>query len=353
MRALVTGGAGYIGSHTAKMLAGAGCEPVVLDNFSTGSRWAVRWGPLVEGDLADTEFLQSVFRTQHVNAVIHFAAAASVGESMGNPRKYFRDNCVNSLNLLDAMLEAGVKHIVFSSSAAVYGDPKVIPIPEDHPVRPINPYGESKLFAERMLRWYGLAFGLRWMALRYFNACGADPDGALGEHRDTETHLIPLAIGAALGQRPHVEVLGSDYPTADGTAVRDYVHVVDLAYGHVLALHYLLDGGESCALNLGAGVGHSVREVITAVGRCADGDRPLPLRIAPRRAGDPASLIADPSAARCVLGWEPRHSSLEEIIETAWRWHRSRQAAGAAQPADFGKTRTAAFAGSPGRTNST
>ncbi len=265
MRVLVTGGAGYIGSHTAKALARDGFEPVVLDNLVTGHRSAVRWGPFVRGDVGDRGLVRRVIRDHRVEAVVHFAACAYVGESIQDPRKYFRNNVANTLALLDAMLDAGVDQIVFSSTCATYGVPDELPIGEDHPQRPVNPYGDSKLFVERMLGAYGVAYGLRSVALRYFNAAGADPEGELGENHDPETHLIPLVIEAALGRRPWVDVLGTDYPTPDGTAVRDFVHVTDLAEAHVRALGHLLGGGESVALNLGTGAGHSVREVIGTV----------------------------------------------------------------------------------------
>ena len=262
--------------------------------------------------------------------MIHFAASIMVGESVGNPRKYFWNNVVNTLKLLDAMQDAEVRHIVFSSSAAVYGTPETTPIPEEHPLRPINPYGESKLMMERTLKWYGEAYGLRWMALRYFNACGADLDGDLGEEHSPETHLIPLVIQAALGRRPFAEVYGNDYPTPDGTAIRDYIHVVDLAEAHVRALRHVLQGGESGALNLGTGQGLSVRQVIAAVDHVVEAakrqglaiphDR-VPVRDAPRRAGDPPSLVADSRHARRVLGWAPQRSCLDTIVQSAWNWH--------------------------------
>lgn len=323
MKVLVTGGAGYIGSHTAKALTKAGYEPVVLDNFSHGHRWAVQWGPVIEGDLGDTVLLARAFREYSFSAVIHFAGQIMVGESVIDPRKYFWENSVNTLNLLDAMLTAEVKTIVFSSTAATYGTPVKTPLAEDHPLNPVNPYGDSKLFVERILKWYGGAYALKWTALRYFNASGADQDGELGEDHHPETHLIPLVIQAALGQRSHVEIYGTDYPTPDGTAIRDYIHVMDLAEAHVLALAHLLEGGESCALNLGTGQGYSVRDVIAAVGSCAkaEGSPPPPVREAPRRAGDPAVLIADPSRAEQILNWKARRSGLDEIVRTAWRWH--------------------------------
>ena len=319
MKVLVTGGAGYVGSHTAKALAQAGHEPLVLDNLSSGHRSAVKWGRLIEGDLANRELLAQTLAGERIEAVMHFAASLLVGESVRNPQEYFWNNVVNTLHVLDAMLEAGVKHIVFSSSAAVYGDPHVMPVPEHHPTLPVNPYGETKLIMERALQWYGNAYPIRWIALRYFNAAGADPDGELGEGHDPETHLIPLVIQAALGLRPAVEIYGTDYPTPDGTALRDYIHVTDLAAAHVLALEYLRRGGPSRSLNLGTGQGCSVREVITAVGKLSP--QPVPLREGPRRAGDPPVLVADAQQAAQALGWKPRYSGLDSIVQTAWNWH--------------------------------
>ena len=322
MHVLVTGGAGYVGSHTTKVLAHSGFQPVVLDNLEIGHRWAARWGPLVVGDLADVGLLQAVLREYRVQAVIHFAAYACVRESVANPRKYFRNNVANTLNLLEAMLDNGVRHIVFSSSCASYGLPESVPIREDHPQRPVNPYGESKLFVERVLDWYGQAYGLSWMSLRYFNAAAADPEGEIGEEHEPETHLIPLVIQAALGQRPSIEIYGTDYPTPDGTALRDYIHVTDLADAHVLAIRHLANGGSSMALNLGTGKGHSVREVIQAVERVSG--RHFPVRETDRRPGDPPALVADASRAAQVLGWRPRYPELDSIVEHAWRWHASR-----------------------------
>lgn len=316
---LVTGGAGYIGSHTAKALAGAGFVPVVLDSLVNGHQWAVKWGPFVQADLADREQLRRVFQQYPIQAVIHFAAYAYVGESMHCPEKYFRNNFVNTLNLLDAMREAGVRSIVFSSTCATYGVPQQTPIPEDHPQNPINPYGESKLMVERALRWYGSAYGLRAVILRYFNAAGADPDGEIGEDHNPETHLTPLAIMAALGTGPVLNVFGSDYDTADGTAVRDYVHVSDLANAHILAARYLQAGGTTMALNLGTGQGSTVCEVISMVETV--GGQPVPVSLCERRAGDPPVLVCDPTAAMRALGWKPEHSDLRTILETAWRWH--------------------------------
>ena len=319
MNILVTGGAGYIGSQTAKALARAGFEPVVFDNLCAGHIWAVRWGPLVRGDLADAVLLRQTLESRRIEAVVHFAAHAYVGESVTDPRKYYRNNVVCTLNLLEAMLDAGVRSIVLSSSCAIYGTPDRIPITEDQPPRPVNPYGETKLAAERALRSFGQAYGLRWMALRYFNAAGADLDGEIGEDHNPETHLIPLSILAALGRRPQLEVYGTDYPTPDQTAIRDFVHVSDLAAAHVRALQYLLDGGGSVALNLGSGTGHSIRQVVACVEQV--GGRPVPVRETRRRPGDPPELVADASQARRLLDWNPCCSALETIVETAYRWH--------------------------------
>ncbi|MCE3277234.1 MAG: UDP-glucose 4-epimerase GalE [Propionibacteriaceae bacterium] len=322
MRVLVTGGAGYIGSQTAKALASDGIEPVVLDNLTTGHPWAVRWGPFVSGDVGDLDLLRRILCEYRVEGVIHCAASAYVGESVLEPRKYFHNNVANTLVLLDAMLEAGVGQIVFSSTCATYGIPDDLPIDENHPQRPVNPYGDSKHFVERVLRAYGDAYGLGWVALRYFNAAGADPDGELGEEHESESHLIPLVIEAALSERQHVDVFGTDYPTADGTAVRDYIHVADLADAHVRALSYLRHGGSGLALNLGTGRGYSVREVVATVERV--GGRPVPVREAPRRPGDPPALVADPTRAAQVLNWRPQHANLESIVRSAWAWRVSR-----------------------------
>src|SRR5262245_35282142 len=303
MSILIVGGAGYIGSQTAKAAAAAGLAPVVFDNLVHGHRWAVKWGPLVEGDLADTALVKRVIEEHHVTAVIHFAAYAYVGESVTNPRKYFRNNVAGTLSLLDAMLDAGVRDIVFSSTCAVYGYPDRVPIAETEARRPVSPYGESKLMVEKVLDWYRSAYPVRFAALRYFNAAGADPDGELGEDHDPETHLIPLAIEAALGGRP-LQIFGTDYPTPDGTAVRDYIHVVDLADAHLAALACLQRAPESMFVNLGTGHGHSVRQVIAAVEKVSG--RKVPVTEAGRRAGDPAELVADAGLASSILGWKPR-----------------------------------------------
>jgi UDP-arabinose 4-epimerase len=346
VKVLVTGGAGYIGSHTAKALAEAGDEPVVIDDLRTGYRENVRWGRLVEGSIADRELVRGVIRDERVEAVVHFAASAYVGESMSAPRDYYDNNVGGSLALLDAMLAEGVDRIVLSSSCATYGTPERIPIGEDQPQRPVNPYGETKLVVERALHWYGKAYGLRWFALRYFNAAGADPGGELGEDHDPETHLIPLAIRAALGSAPPLQVYGTDYPTPDGTAVRDYVHVADLASAHIAALRGLEDAGAGGGLNLGTGRGHSVRDVVAAVERI--GGRPVPAVEGPRRDGDPPALVADPSAAQAILGWRPAHATLDAIVESAWRWHERRHGPGwGSRPAALPSRAAAAMPSAP------
>jgi UDP-arabinose 4-epimerase len=315
---LVTGGAGYIGSHACKALARAGYLPVTYDNLSRGHRHAVRWGPLVEGDIADRAAVAAAIKSHRVAAVMHFAAFAYVGESGTDPALYYRNNVAGTLALLDAMREAGADRIVFSSTCATYGLPDSVPIAETTPQRPVNAYGETKLAVERALYWYGQAYGLRWAALRYFNAAGCDRDGEIGEEHEPETHLIPLVLRAALGSAPPVSIFGTDYPTPDGTAIRDYIHVEDLASAHVRALDYLDKGGANIAVNLATGRGYSVREIIAAVARAAG--RAVPRRETARRPGDPASLVADPSLARSVLGWQAECSNLDNIIGTALAW---------------------------------
>jgi len=322
MNVLVTGGAGYIGSHACKHLAASGHAPIVFDDLSQGHDRAVKWGPLERGSLNDQARLAEVFARHRVDAVIHFAASALVGESMADPGKYFRNNTLGTLNLIEAMRAAGVGTLVFSSTCATYGNPVRVPLDESHPQVPVNPYGESKLMVEKMLRWYGECHGLRWMALRYFNAAGADPEGEIGEDHDPESHLIPLVIGGALGTRRPVKVFGSDYDTADGTAVRDYIHVADLADAHLRAIDRLGAGTPSQAVNLGTGVGQSVRRVIDTVGQVSG--RHVPFDLSPRRAGDPPELVADPARAREVLGWTPRFPQLTTIVEHAWKWHSAR-----------------------------
>ena len=317
---LVTGGAGYIGSHAVKMLASQGYDTIVLDNLSNGHREFARRGIFIEGDLADTQKLRELLATYPIRAVMHFAGSAYVGESVTDPAKYYRNNVANTLNLLEAMREVGVDKIIFSSTCATYGVPHAVPITEEHPQEPINPYGRGKLMVETMLRDFSEAYGLRFVALRYFNAAGADPDGEIGEWHDPETHLIPLIFDAISGRRPNIEVFGTDYPTNDGTCIRDYIHVCDLATAHIQALEYLLTGGESITLNLGNSRGFSVREVIAAVERVVG--RKVPVKEGTRRPGDPAILVGCGKQAGRILNWIPTHSSIDEIITTAWHWHR-------------------------------
>jgi len=318
---LVTGGAGYIGSHAAKALAAAGFRPVVLDDLSRGHRHAVKWGPFVSADIGDSTVVRRIIEKYEINAVLHFAASAYVGESMSSPRKYFLNNVRNTLNFLEAVADSGVNQIVFSSTCATYGMPEALPVGEEHAQRPVNPYGESKLFVERVLHWYAQAYGLRWMILRYFNAAGADPEGEIGEQHDPETHLIPRVIQTALGRLAEIEIFGNDYDTPDGTAVRDYVHVSDLGDAHVLALRHLQCSAPNCALNLGTGHGYSVLEVIEEVEKLSG--RKVPVRIRPRREGDPPVLVARSSRAVELLDWSPRRSSLATIVRTALRWQES------------------------------
>jgi len=320
MTILVAGGAGYIGSHTVRELVRQGYEVLVLDNLSNGRRELAGEAPFVQADLLDREALRRVFRTHAVGAVLHFASLIQVGESFADPRKYYTHNLTTSLNLFDAMLEAGTRALIFSSTAAVYGEPRETPIPEGHPTRPANPYGRAKLMVEDILRDYERAHGLRSISLRYFNAAGAALDGTAGECHDPETHLIPNILLGALGKRPRLRVFGGDFPTPDGTAVRDYIHVTDLAEAHVLALKALIAGGPGDVVNLGTETGHSVLEVIRAAEAVTG--RPIPYDVAPRRQGDVAVLLASKAKAGKVLGWAPRLSSLETIVESAWNWHR-------------------------------
>jgi UDP-glucose-4-epimerase GalE len=318
---LVTGGAGFIGSHTCKALAAAGHAPVVFDNLSNGHREAVRWGPFEEGDVTDRARLGALFAAHRPDAVIHFAGLIEVGESMRDPGAFWHTNVVGSWALLDAMRAAGTPSIVLSSTAAVYGQPETVPISEDTPARPVNPYGDSKRAVETMLANFATGQGTRYAALRYFNAAGADPDGELGERHDPETHLIPLVLQAALGTRAHIDIFGTDYPTPDGTAVRDYVHVCDLAAAHVAAIDHLLAGGENLVANLGTGDGYSVRQIVETC-RAVTGAE-IPHRDGPRRAGDPPQLVAAIGRAGEALGWRPERSDLETIIADAWNWYRS------------------------------
>lgn len=321
MNVLVTGGAGYIGSHACKALAAGGINPVVLDDLSTGNRWAVKWGPFIKGDIADVALVRELLRAYSISSVLHFAGSGSVAESMENAAKYFNNNLRSGLALLEAMIEAGAKTIVFSSTCAVYGDSVEIPIAESTKTSPINPYGESKLMFEGCLRWYARVHGLRWLALRYFNAAGADPDGEIGEEHDPETHLVPCVIRTALGMQDCLTIYGSAYPTPDGTCVRDYVHVTDLARAHVRAMQHLwtMPHGYGDAVNLGTGQGHSVSEVVREVERVAG--RRVNVSWAAPRPGDPPALVAAVGKAARDLGWVPALSSLESLVDTAHRWH--------------------------------
>jgi UDP-glucose-4-epimerase GalE len=317
---LVTGGAGYVGAHACKALRRSGYTPIVFDNLSTGHESFVRWGPLVRGDIRDTAAVRDAIRSHQAEAVLHFAASAYVGESVTDPRKYYENNVGGSLSLLSAMLAADCRKLVFSSSCAIYGAPEALPIREASPKDPVNPYGASKLMVERVLADYGRAYALQSIALRYFNASGADPDGELGELREPETHLIPRAMMAIQGYISDFAVFGSDYATPDGTPVRDYIHVADLADAHVAAIRRLLAGGQGGAFNLGTGHGLSVKQVLDAI--AVETGAPMVVSSGGRREGDPAELVADASLSRAELGFEPRWSDLTTIVRTAWDWHR-------------------------------
>ena len=316
---LVSGGAGYIGSHTCKALSQAGYLPVTYDNLVYGHDWAVKWGPFERGDILDRSRLNDVMSHHKPKAVVHFAAFAYVGESVVNPGKYYRNNVMGSLTLLEAARDHGIRCFVFSSTCAIYGIPDSLPIREDARQDPINPYGASKQIVERMLSDFGAAHDIRSVALRYFNAAGADLDNETGESHDPETHLIPLVLDAVSDRRPDVSIFGSDYPTPDGTCIRDYIHVSDLADAHVKALQALERGSPSRAYNLGNGRGFSVREVVDTVERVTG--LSVPAKLGDRRPGDPARLISDASRARSELGWEPRIAELDQIIRSAWAWH--------------------------------
>jgi UDP-glucose-4-epimerase GalE len=316
---LVVGGAGYVGAHTCKALSKAGYIPLVFDNLSTGHKNFVKWGPFVQGDIRDTGAVLQAIRSHKTEAVLHFAASAYVGESVTDPQKYYENNVAGSLSLLRGMLEAGCKKLVFSSSCAIYGKPDELPIRETAPQNPVNPYGASKLMVERILSDYAPAYGLDSTALRYFNASGADPEGELGELRDPETHLIPRAMMAIQGYITNFAVFGNDYPTPDGTAIRDYIHVSDLAEAHVLALQHLLASKAGGAFNLGTGHGYSVKQVLDAI--AAETGESLMTVTASRRPGDPAVLVADATLSRAQLGFAPILSDLKSIIHTAWGWH--------------------------------
>ena len=322
MSILVLGGAGYIGSHTVYELIEAGRDVVVADSLLTGFREAVHpKARFYELDIRDRGALDALFEMEHIDGVIHFAACSQVGESMVLPLKYYDNNLCGTAVLLQAMVAHGIDKIVFSSTAATYGEPEQLPIRESDKTEPTNCYGETKLAMEKMMKWASLAHGLRYVALRYFNACGAHPSGAIGEAHDPETHLIPLILQVPNGQRERISIFGDDYPTEDGTCIRDYIHVTDLAQAHVLALDYLTAGGESDIFNLGNGVGFSVKEVIE-VARKVTGHA-IPAVVSPRRAGDPARLVASSEKAKSVLGWKPQYAALETIVNSAWRWHQS------------------------------
>lgn len=318
MSILVVGGAGYIGSHMVKQLSISGKEVITLDNLSCGYRDAVKYGEFVEGDLGDPAVLDHIFSNYSIDAVMHFAAFIEVGESVRDPARYYRNNVVNTLILLDAMLQHDIRHFIFSSTAAIFGEPDYTPIDEKHGKNPINPYGRTKLMVEHILQDYDSAYGMKSTCLRYFNAAGADPDGELGERHDPETHLIPLILQAASGRREDIRIFGNDYPTDDGTCVRDYIHINDLCKAHSLALERMLQTGCSARYNLGNGKGFSVQQVIDTTRKVTGRD--FKVTLDERRPGDPAILVADSAFANNELGWQPEHPELESIIETAWKW---------------------------------
>ncbi len=317
---LIVGGAGYIGSHVNKALNKEGYQTVVFDNLSSGKKDLVKWGEFFEGDLGKIEDIRGVFKKYSIDAVMHFAAFKAVGESVVNPQKYYKNNVSNTLNLFEVMMENKVNKFIFSSSAAVYGTPQYIPIDEKHPQSPINPYGETKLTIEHIMRDYSAAYDFKYVSLRYFNACGADVEGETGEWQGSSANLIPMILDAVIGAREDIKVFGTDYPTKDGTCIRDYIHVTDLAQAHVLALKYLTDGGQSVALNLGNGNGFSVKEVVEMVRKVTGVD--FKVVNADRRAGDPPELIADSTKAKELLKWEAKYFDLETIVSSAWNWHK-------------------------------
>ena len=322
MKILVLGGAGYIGSHTVSELVDAGEDVVIADSLETGHIEAVNpKAKFYQGDIRDKKFIDSVFDNEKIDAVIHFAANSLVGESMTNPLKYYDNNLYGTKVLLQSMVEHDVKKIVFSSTAATYGEPESIPILESDRTEPTNPYGETKLSMEKMMKWTDVAHGVHYVALRYFNACGAHVSGEIGEAHNPETHLIPLILQVPNGLRESISIFGDDYDAKDGTCVRDYIHVTDLAQAHILAVKYLMDGGKSDVFNLGNGVGFTVKEVIETARKVTG--HPIPAVVSPRRGGDPAKLIASSEKAKSILGWKPEHADLEEIIATAWKWHKN------------------------------
>ncbi|MDP4009641.1 MAG: UDP-glucose 4-epimerase GalE [Candidatus Shapirobacteria bacterium] len=316
---LIVGGAGYIGSHINKELNKQGFETVVFDNLASGRKELVKWGELIIGDLGNIEEIRNVFKKYKIDAVFHFAAFKAVGESVTNPQKYYKNNICNTLNLLEVMLENDVKKFIFSSSAAVFGSPQYMPIDEKHPQNPINPYGETKLIMEHVLRDYSKAYGLKYVSLRYFNACGADLESEVGEWPGSSANLIPMVLDAAIGRREDIKIFGTDYPTKDGTCIRDYIHVTDLAVAHILAFEYLNNGGESDCFNLGNGRGFSVKEVVDMAKEVTKID--FKVVESDKREGDPAVLVADSAKAQKVLGWKSEYADLKTIIESAWSWH--------------------------------
>lgn len=323
MAVLICGGAGYIGSHANKLLSKMGYETVVFDNLVYGHGEAVKWGTFIKGDLKDLNTLDAVFEKHQIEAVMHFAAYAYVGESVIDPEKYYTNNVANTLNLLHTMRKYGCDKIIFSSTCATYGEPERVPITEEMPQNPINPYGASKLMVERILKDYASAYGLKYVVLRYFNAAGADPEGEIGESHNPETHLIPLVLDAASGCRESIKVFGADYPTRDGSCIRDYIHVADLAKAHLLALEYLQKGGQSDYFNLGNEQGTSVLEVIEAVKQVTG--KKFKVEFAERRPGDPAALVGSSKKARDVLGWKPEYGDIETIVEHAWKWQEKKE----------------------------
>ena len=316
---LIVGGAGYIGSHTNKLLNEKGYRTVVFDNLVYGHREFAKWGEFVQGDLSDKEQISRLPKKYRIEAIMHFSAFAYVGESVTDPAKYYRNNVANTLNLLEAMREFGIKYFIFSSTCATYGMPQEIPITENHPQTPVSPYGKSKLMVEDILKDFDSAYGIKHVNLRYFNAAGADPDAEIGERHDPETHLIPLTIYAALGLRDSIKIFGTDYPTKDGTCIRDYIHVTDLADAHIKAFEQIKTTNKSDSFNLGNDTGHSVRDIINAVKKISKKD--FTVIETERRAGDPAVLISSSRKASDTLGWKPRYADIETIIETAWKWH--------------------------------
>ena len=315
---LVVGGAGYIGSHMVKLLLAQGREVCTLDNLSTGFRDAVLGGEFHQIDLADASAVDALMASRRFDAVMHFASSIVVGESVKDPAKYYRNNVVNTINLLESMVRHKVGRFIFSSTAAIFGEPQRVPIDEDHPKQPVNPYGASKWMIERVLADFGHAYGLKSVCLRYFNACGADPEGRIGERHDPETHLIPLLLQVASGRRPNISVFGRDYPTPDGTCIRDYIHIEDLCSAHLLAVDHLVAGGDSRAFNLGNGTGFSVQQVLETVRRVTG--HSIPVNDGPRREGDPARLVADSARVRQAFGWTPRYADLDLIVRHAWAW---------------------------------